>query len=642
MNLEINIFYFLLATLCLISGHAMRVRRWNNLLPSSHADSGSAQFASLSIGYVANFFIPFRVGELLRSAVYSAWARKDFGTSLSSIIIERTIDVLVWVVLIRFGLVKLGFILDSGVESNMGLFLIMAGSIVFFASLLSWSPWVRKTINFITSIFNDEISFIFRHFFWTLGEVYIRLIKNLIVFLLNTFAMWGLYLLSYCFLSIALGINFNEIIGLFFEAPFSSTLIEIWKITDSPAVLLLFSSYVLSPLLFISLYFFTKKRLAFKPKSLVQWFSGPALFNSVGDRRDSFANHEQYRLFLLRSFRNEATLLSQFDAAGLNDKAILHRVFHGGSDALTSLVFKEGQLIVRKFASMRGKDKLIAQAQWLGKYKEKMPLAVVSFTEEADNFFVYDMPYLDNSRDFFEYIHTVSVENSWSMLEEVLNGIQNFHNAETYGFVSDDSVDCYIDVKLKENFKTIKELSNILFDSDSININGVSIDSSRIEAWLCSDKPKEILKYKTASVIHGDLTIENIIVNNNLEEGWFIIDPNVGNLFESPILDYAKLMQSLHFGYESLNRTITYQIDEGDIFVSLHRTSQYASLLEKYESWLVDNFGVDFLKEVRLHEIIHYMRLVPYKFRKDENIGIAFAACMLILVDEFLKEYGEC
>ena len=101
-------------------------------------------------------------------------------------------------------------------------------------------------------------------------------------------------------------------------------------------------------------------------------------------------------------------------------------------------------------------------------------------------------------------------------------------------------------------------------------------------------------------------------------------------------------MQSLHFGYESLNRTITYQIDEGDIFVSLHRTSQYASLLEKYESWLVDNFGVDFLKEVRLHEIIHYMRLVPYKFRKDENIGIAFAACMLILVDEFLKEYGEC
>ena len=51
------------------------------------------------------------------------------------------------------------------------------------------------------------------------------------------------------------------------------------------------------------------------------------------------------------------------------------------------------------------------------------------------------------------------------------------------------------------------------------------------------------------SDIHGDFTIENIVClkeNTVREKDYYIIDPNTGNIHESPYLDYAKLFQLIH------------------------------------------------------------------------------------------------
>ena len=61
------------------------------------------------------------------------------------------------------------------------------------------------------------------------------------------------------------------------------------------------------------------------------------------------------------------------------------------------------------------------------------------------------------------------------------------------------------------------------------------------------------------SDIHGDLTIENLICRreSEKEKDYYIIDPNTGNVHDSPNLDYSKLLQSLHGGYEFLMNTKT-------------------------------------------------------------------------------------
>ncbi|EKO3471151.1 hypothetical protein NTE06_004254, partial [Vibrio fluvialis] len=213
------------------------------------------------------------------------------------------------------------------------------------------------------------------------------------------------------------------------------------------------------------------------------------------------------------------------------------------------------------------------------------------------------------------------------------------HSATQTEDAREDTIKKYINEKLVKNFLDIKSLAPLYFDSEFVIINGAQINVRRIEEWLLSDEFSNYFQHKHTATIHGDLTIENIIINKKSELGWFIIDPNVGNLFESPLIDFAKLMQSLHLGYESLNRSIQCQIDNGTISVSFYRSSQYSKLADRYQNWLREKYSKQYLEEVYLHEIIHYLRLVPYKFRKDTNIGMAFTACMLLLVDNFMKEY---
>jgi hypothetical protein len=54
-----------------------------------------------------------------------------------------------------------------------------------------------------------------------------------------------------------------------------------------------------------------------------------------------------------------------------------------------------------------------------------------------------------------------------------------------------------------------------------------------------------------SSLSHGDLTLENVIVENN--GGIVLIDPNFKqNLFQSYVLDLGKLLQSVHSDYHRL------------------------------------------------------------------------------------------
>lgn len=99
-------------------------------------------------------------------------------------------------------------------------------------------------------------------------------------------------------------------------------------------------------------------------------------------------------------------------------------------------------------------------------------------------------------------------------------------------------------------------------------INGNPYQSLKtIEKYL---QPKYL--YKTfqddfCSKIHGDLTIENLVCINDpvYPKGYYLIDPNTGNILNSPNLDYAKLLQSLHGKYEFLMNAQQVNIDHNRI-----------------------------------------------------------------------------
>lgn len=78
----------------ILLSHVIRAHRWNRLLSDEpHVPSVARSFSAVMIGYAANTLVP-RSGELLRPFVLSQRTTVSFTTALSSVVVERFLDVL--------------------------------------------------------------------------------------------------------------------------------------------------------------------------------------------------------------------------------------------------------------------------------------------------------------------------------------------------------------------------------------------------------------------------------------------------------------------------------------------------------------------------------------------------------------------
>ena len=140
--------------------------------------------------------------------------------------------------------------------------------------------------------------------------------------------------------------------------------------------------------------------------------------------------------------------------------------------------------------------------------------------------------------------------------------------------------------------------------------------------------------------IHGDLTIENIIGERAEERTFYFIDPNTGKLHEGKALDYAKLLQSLHGGYEFLMAVSNYEIKGNEIRFFATRSMIYEQIYKKFDSYLRSIMTPEEVRSVYFHEVIHFLRLLPYKIQKDGKKAGVFYAQMIIILHDILEMFG--
>lgn len=96
-----NADYFVVTLSAIISilAHVVRAWRWNSMLqPLGHSITFKNSFAAVMIGYVVNFVIP-RGGELSRCGVAARYEKVPFPAALGTVITERIIDTLLFLVL---------------------------------------------------------------------------------------------------------------------------------------------------------------------------------------------------------------------------------------------------------------------------------------------------------------------------------------------------------------------------------------------------------------------------------------------------------------------------------------------------------------------------------------------------------------
>ncbi len=103
-----SFFYVLLGFVTITTSFFMRTWRWSVLLRTSgYVVPRAILFKSLMFGYLLNYFLPARIGDISRGAVLKSTENIPMGISLTTIVIERAMDMFTLSILLGVGAVLL-------------------------------------------------------------------------------------------------------------------------------------------------------------------------------------------------------------------------------------------------------------------------------------------------------------------------------------------------------------------------------------------------------------------------------------------------------------------------------------------------------------------------------------------------------
>lgn len=92
---NVSFYYIFLGFLAIITAFLMRTWRWSVLLRTSgYVIPRDILFKSLMFGVLLNYILPARAGDIARGAALKATEKTPMGISLSTIVIERAMDML--------------------------------------------------------------------------------------------------------------------------------------------------------------------------------------------------------------------------------------------------------------------------------------------------------------------------------------------------------------------------------------------------------------------------------------------------------------------------------------------------------------------------------------------------------------------
>jgi hypothetical protein len=630
----IDLLVFGTAVSLLLCAHALRAIRHSFLFSQEELPERFGLLLALSVSYALNAILPFRIGEVVRALFIAARLRLQFSYVLATVVAERFTD-LVAVAAIATLLARVPTDASSALLSSAALLLIAAAAIAAAALLIQRVAQVRRAVWYVASMFNETIRFAIVELVWTVSGFVTEGRLRSSRYISATVGMWSLYLSAYWLFARALGSSLAQVSLLLLGAPLRPLIRELLSggLSRTSLALVLFTSIPVGVVIFYG--FIRQRREIQKSLGFARRFGLVPAELSRSSIARRFRNSGDYAALMAAHFTATRQIVSVFAGEGMED-VIVHRILPGGSEAVIAVVEVHGELSIRKLATAGAGEKLRAQVSWLREHAEELPLPEVLAEHRHGERFHYDMPYTLTARDFYDVIHTSPIERSRDVLQSIVDEMTAFHARHHVGAASAAVVDHYLERKVRANTRDVLAYARGMVEQE-YTING---DDYRLSEWNCLLDMKwlrEQVRSRDMAVIHGDLTIENIIVSPRHAMQWYLIDPNPANIFDTPLIDWAKLMQSLNLGYEAINRGSAVTRHGHDLRLALARSNAYAQLHDHLCTVLGVQLGPSAMREVAFHELVNYLRLLPYRIKNSPIQGLTFFACTSLL----LRRYRE-
>ncbi len=628
-----------IALVCL--AHFIRTLRWELFVKTYEKPNTKNLLQSLSIGYFINSFIPFKAGDLVRAWISGRKMKNGRGFALATVIVDRYLDILV--VGILFAIFS-AFNLDSADSVWFYMFLAVG---VLAVTLLVYilRGYVKKILKNIAGIFNARIEIRLLRFFWSLiwsfKDIFKKISKTQL--LLETLGMWILYLTSYyCFAAFLShqGSNMNWL-DVFYML-FTKNSIHV----GSLGAITVTQGMLNTQMIWTGIYLFAPIVILFVISLCLKSKNDGSV-----DSEESYLNlipqldEDERRNFLETYFSNERREYIE-SYLKINQNILIIRDYSAGSNATTMLCMNNGKNFFRKYAFGADGDKLYQQIEWLQRFKDIIPLPDIMQYQKQDTFCYYDMPYDSQAVGLFDYAHSMPKENAWKFIKKATECLENSLYKVNQRPADKATIDEYIKSKVNKNLDKIMNAKYLkrLMEYDEIIINGRSFHNLPYYLpYLSEEHLYDIFKNDTYSEIHGDLTIENIICTRNADgdDDFYIIDPNTGNVHDSSNLDYGKLLQSIHGGYEFLMATKNVSIERNRINFVFTKSEAYTYLYDMLDKYMREHFEEERVKSIYYHEIIHWLRLMPYKIEKNGKRVLLFYAGMLMVMYDVVNNFEE-
>ena len=629
---------FLLSIFFMIMGHIFKIKRWGLLISVYEKPVEYNLLNAMTLGHTLNTVFPIRIGDIVRIIWAGKKLKNSYSFSLATVIADLYIDFITVGAIFFFSIIsRKGIYYLEKIPYYYAFIFIFIIPITFLA--IMWKKYIKLFVKKVASIFNEriELSLLYITYlcFTSIKDIFQKINKLKFIFL--TFGIWASYIISYSLFAKFMqkkGENYS-IFDIFSKLFSGASLYNVEK-----KILPYWIIYLLLPLgiclLFsLVLYVLVKKENFYYRQTLPQ----------INSRE---------RLAFLKTYFSNENRENMRAYLEINKDVLIIEDISAGSNASTLIVMKQdGTLFFRKYAFNDDGIKLKKQIEWIEKHFDDIPLPIIVEKEEGYNYVTYDMKNLGNSIGMFKYIHTMPLKESWNILKKALEDIQRLHKRNLRESNEKD-IEQYIKSKVVDNLKIILTESKYIKNLEkykSIFVNGVELPTLKnYDKILNIEYLKSIFNGDKYSDIHGDLTIENIIgiLDNNIEnlvgkkyDEYYFIDPNTGNIHDSPFLDYAKLLQSLHGNYEFLMNVSEIKIEKNYINFMVTESDAYVQLYQKYYSYLKEKFSNRDIISIFFHEIIHWLRLLPYKIKKNDKLAVVFYTKLLKIIADVQEIENE-
>lgn len=639
-----SIVYFICAILFICIAHMVRILRWELFIDVYEKPDRKNLMQALSYGYILNYFLPYKLGELVRAWYSGRKMKNGKALGVSTVIIDRYLDVVsVGIIFILITYLGIG----NEISRRTALTYVWTSVILLVLAIVIYAlkNIVKKIIRSVASIFNERIESAFLQFAWALiwnfKDIFQRISK--IRMILATVCMWSGYLIAYYFFSCFLQLQGIKTtwVDVFFmlfaqngikEIRGGGTLLRSNLTVEHPIYMIL---YMVLPTIILFILSFVLRQS--KEELLIDGNDYLRLLPHIDAKE---------RLDFLENYFSGKNRLHIQNYLKINQGISIIRDYSAGSNATTMLCMDGINTFFRKYAFGDEGEKLYQQITWINENRDSIPLPQILKQEKTELYCYYDMPYSSSVVGLFEYAHSMPVEKTWTVISNALERLEDSIYKKGVKQADRKTIYQYVELKVQSNLKIIKNARRIknLQQYDTIIINGIEYKNLQFyENYLTKEYLYNIFDKDKYSVIHGDLTIENIICerDNRGEDNFYIIDPNTQNIHDSSNLDYAKLLQSIHGGYEFLMSTRDIKITGNRIDFPFIKSATYIELHKIFRKYMLERLGENRTRSIYFHEIIHWLRLMPYKIEKDGKRALLFYAGMLMVMNDVIEMYSE-